>query len=237
VTIGWAGFMGCVSGMNEKGISIGEMGSKCRDEHYKGLPMIFILRHALETTDTLDKAVAVFRDSPRTCGFNFIVADGKLPDAVALEVSRGHCAVFKAGGKEEDRPPHTIIEDVVRRCNHFVDPTLAALQREPYDPRISAKGSWMGYEVMTLFLRDNWGKLDERQMIAVLRLYPPPHSCLHQAVFCSTDLNFWVANARNPRKTLFAGAQNQTFYRYNLKKLLAAESAAEGLMKDAKAGE
>ncbi|MEK7866870.1 MAG: alpha/beta hydrolase family protein, partial [Planctomycetota bacterium] len=37
------------------------------------------------------------------------------------------------------------------------------------------------------------------------------------------DLRFWVANAKDPKKVKFAGAQNQTFYPYNLADLLAKD--------------
>ena len=67
------------------------------------------------------------------------------------------------------------------------------------------------------------GKFDGEKMIELCRGYPKIHSCLHQAVFCPTDLVLWVSNAKDPAKTPLAGAQNQTFFRYDLNVLLATD--------------
>jgi dienelactone hydrolase len=71
-------------------------------------------------------------------------------------------------------------------------------------------------------------------MIQLLRQYPWVHPCLHQVVFCPGSLDFWVANAADPRKINNAGAQNQPFYRFNLAKLLAGEPPARHLLVDTK---
>jgi predicted choloylglycine hydrolase len=126
----WAGFLGAVTGLNTEGIGIGEMGSGSSDEDYAGLPMIFMVRVALDRARTLEEAVQVFRKGPRTCGYNFIVSSGEEKDAVALEVTRSRFAVFPMGSPKEDVAPHFAMPDAVRRVNHFVDKDLAATQRE-----------------------------------------------------------------------------------------------------------
>jgi predicted choloylglycine hydrolase/dienelactone hydrolase len=234
VTIGWAGFLGCVSGMNAKGISIGEMGSKSHDENYAGIPMIFLLREALRQGGTLEQALEVFRKGPRTCGYNFIVADGKIPDARALEVTRNQIVEFAPGDPAESVAPHEPLPNCVRRCNHFIGEAIAKTQRKEYDPRRANLPSWLGYSLMTGWLRENQGKIDALAMIQLLRLYPYFHPCLHQVVFCPSKLEFWVSQAADPRKSKEAGAQNQPFYRYNLAKLLAGEPAERTLAIDTK---
>ncbi|MBD3266658.1 peptidase C45, partial [bacterium] len=47
INIGYAGFIGSITGMNEKQITIGEMGGKGQG-FWDGMPMAFLLRHALE---------------------------------------------------------------------------------------------------------------------------------------------------------------------------------------------
>ena len=59
----YAGFIGSVTGMNAKKISVGEMGGRGLG-HWDGVPMAFLVRMALEEANTLDEAVAVFRDHP-----------------------------------------------------------------------------------------------------------------------------------------------------------------------------
>ncbi len=218
--LSFAGMIGCVSGMNEKGISIGEIGNSCRDESYAGMPMILMLREALETCNDLDDVVRFIRKSPRTCGFTFIVGDGKIPSACALEVSHSRMAVGLPGDSGSNPSPHFPIPNAVRRGNYFVDKTMAAIQRDVYDPRISSPADWLGYSVMSTFLIENSGRINDLKMIELLRKYPPEHPCLHQAVFCPSTLDLWVSNATAPSGAKFAGAQNQPFYRYNLGKLM-----------------
>lgn len=232
--VGWSGFIGCVTGMNAQGISIGEMGSQCEDEDFAGIPMIFLMREALRQAGTLHEALAVFRKGPRTCGYNFIIADGKIPDARAIEVTRSLMLEFAPGDPAENLGPHCALPHCVRRVNHFVGEATARTQRKEYDPRHDNPASIIGYELLTQWLREHHGKLDDRLLIRMLRLYPPQIPCLHQAVFCPTDLTLWVAHAADPRKTPWAGAQNQPFYRYNLRSLLAGEPADKDLLIDYK---
>jgi len=220
VVVSWAGLIGCVSGMNAKGISIGEMGNACRDESYAGMPMIFMLREALRTCNTLEEVVAFIRKAPRTCGFTFIVGDAKIPSACALEVSHSRMAVGLPGDEKSDSPPHFPIPYVVRRGNHFVDKKMAAIQRDVYDPEISSPATWLAYSIMSSFLQENYGRVNDIKMIELLRKYPPEHSCFHQAVFCPSTLDFWVSNAVSPSRARYAGAQNQPFYKYSLLKLV-----------------
>ena len=65
VNVTYAGFIGSVTGMNQKSVSIGEMGGGGAG-HYAGVPMSLLVRMALEEGHDLDEAVAVFRDNPRT---------------------------------------------------------------------------------------------------------------------------------------------------------------------------
>ena len=54
--IGYAGFSGCVSGMNEKGIAIGEMGGRGGQGDWNGMPMNCLIRKTLEEAPTLQNA-------------------------------------------------------------------------------------------------------------------------------------------------------------------------------------
>jgi hypothetical protein len=222
----WAGFVGAVTGLNEKGVSIGEMGSSSKDEAYDGVPMVFLLRDALQRGRNLGEAVGVFQDARRTCGFNFIVASGDERKAVVVEVTRSKWFLSGMDDPAEDVAPHERMKDIVRRTNHFVGVETAATQRKEYDPRKMGGSSWGRYEALTGYLRENSGKLDARAMIESLRLYTDTAPCLHQAVMESTDRAIWVAQAGDDRDSGFAGAQNQVFVRYGLRELIAG---AEGM--------
>ena len=221
----WAGFLGAVTGMNLAGISIGEKGSSSRDESFAGMPMIFTVREALRMGSSLDQTVEIFRAGPRTCGFNFIVGSGDERRAVALEVSRNHFALFEFDDPAENVGPHTALPDAVRRSNHFVDPTLAGTQRDA-EALDHSSGSWQKYEGITSYLLANRGQLDAAGMVAMMRLYPADHACLHQAVMCSTDRVIWISQAVDDRISDTPGAQNQDFYGYDLRALIDGRGEA-----------
>jgi dienelactone hydrolase len=221
--VSWAGFVGCVTGMNLEGVGVGEMGSHSSDETFDGVPMIFLLREALARAPDLAAAKAIWAKGPRTCGYNFIFSDPK--DACAVESNAKLCRFFSPGDERENVAPHWAIPGIVRRCNHFVDPELAATQRDPYDPRESAGGSWAAYDFQGRFLDERRGTIDAQTMIALLRSYPASHSCLHQAVICPNDRAIWVSVAHDPATDPLPGAQNQPFLRYDLRSLLAGKPA------------
>ena len=86
VNVTYAGFVGSVTGMNAEKVSIGEMGGKGMG-HWDGVPMAFLMRMVLEEARTLDQAIAIFRDHPRTCEYYFVIADGKTGKGVGMEAS------------------------------------------------------------------------------------------------------------------------------------------------------
>lgn len=86
VNVTYAGFVGSVTGMNARQISIGEMGGGGIG-HWEGVPMAWLIREALERAQTLDEAIRIFRDSPRTCQYFYVIADAKINRAVGMEAS------------------------------------------------------------------------------------------------------------------------------------------------------
>jgi len=221
--VSWAGFVGCVTGMNLEGVAVGEMGSHSSEETFDGIAMIFHLREVLARAADLTEAKRIWAEGPRTCGFNFVFSDPK--DACAVESNATAVRFFAAGDERENVPPHRAIQGIVRRCNHFVDKELAATQRDPYDPRESAAGSWIAYDLQGRFLEERRGRIDAATMIELLRTYPASHPCLHQAVMCPGDRAIWVSQARDPADDPLPGAQNQPFLRYDLRSLVAGTPA------------
>ncbi len=81
--VGYAGFIGSVSGMNAQSISLGEMGGR-GEGLWDGAPMATLMRRALEECDSLDAVKTLWRDSPRTCEYYYVFADGKTNQAVGV---------------------------------------------------------------------------------------------------------------------------------------------------------
>jgi len=81
--VGYAGFIGSVSGMNARGISLGEMGGKGEGQ-WDGAPMATLMRRALEESHTLEDVMRLWEASPRTCEYYYVFADGKTNRAVGV---------------------------------------------------------------------------------------------------------------------------------------------------------
>ncbi len=111
VNVTYAGFIGSVTGMNAKKVSIGEMGGRGLG-HWDGIPMTFLVRMALEQAKTLDEAVAVFRDNPRTCEYYYVIADGKSGKGVGMEASWNTFGVVQMG-EANPKLPHPVKDAVL----------------------------------------------------------------------------------------------------------------------------
>lgn len=81
--VGYGGFIGSVSGMNTKAISLGEMGGRGEGK-WDGVPMATLMRRALEECSTLDQVINLWKTSPRTCEYYYVFADGKTNQAVGV---------------------------------------------------------------------------------------------------------------------------------------------------------
>lgn len=81
--VGYAGFIGSVSGMNSEAISLGEMGGRGEGQ-WDGVPMATLMRRALEECSTLDEVMDLWKNNPRTCEYYYVFADGKTNQAVGV---------------------------------------------------------------------------------------------------------------------------------------------------------
>lgn len=108
--VGYAGFIGSVSGMNERGISLGEMGGRGEGQ-WDGVPMATLMRRALEECTTLDEVMTLWTDSPRTCEYYYVFADGKTNRAVGVAATPESIQFVQPGQAHELLGPG--IEDAV----------------------------------------------------------------------------------------------------------------------------
>ena len=63
-----------------------------------------LVRWALEDANTLDEAIAVFRDHPRTCEYYYVIADGKSGKGVGMEGSWDTFTTIAMGASHEKLP-------------------------------------------------------------------------------------------------------------------------------------
>jgi isopenicillin-N N-acyltransferase like protein len=168
VNVTYAGFIGSVTGMNARKVSIGEMGGGGQG-HWEGVPMSLLVRMALEEADDLDEAIAVFRDHPRTCQYFYVIADGKTGRGVGMEASWNNFAVIKMG-ESEPRLPHPVKDGVL----------LSAGSR---------------YEELARRVQAGHGTFDAESARRLMDRPVAMKSNLHSVLFETTTTRFWVANA------------------------------------------
>lgn len=81
--VGYAGFIGSVSGMNAEKISLGEMGGRGEGQ-WDGVPMATLMRRGLEECSSLEEVKNLWKNSPRTCEYYYVFADGEDRSAAGV---------------------------------------------------------------------------------------------------------------------------------------------------------
>lgn len=166
--IGYAGFIGSVSGMNDQQLGFGEMGGGGVG-NWDGMPMAFLMREGMERANTLDEALTIFRDTPRTCEYYYVISDGKIPDARGLATTPDKFEVIKPNQFHEllDQP----VENAV---------LMSAGNR---------------YKKLAERIKAQHGTIDKEKAIRLMDRPVAMKSDLHNVLFAPQSLEFWVANA------------------------------------------
>ena len=190
VNVTYAGFIGSVTGMNAQHVSIGEMGGRGLGQ-WNGVPMAFLVREVLESAGDLDEAVAVFRDSPRTCEYYFVIADGKTNRALGMEAGADKFALVEPNSKHPLLPEP--VEDAV---------LLSAGER---------------YHELVRRTKAEHGKLTAEGALRLMDRPVAMKSNLHNALFEPKSTRFWVANANKAGEP----AAEQKYFEFQLSELLS----------------
>lgn len=134
-----------------KGITIGEMTDLLTSITYDGIPLFILMRHVLEKASDLATAVGIVEKGPRTIGWNFVIGDGKIPDARALDTDATTCEVFAPmDEKEKVADLHSPLPDAVRRTNHPIRMEHLLKLVQAVGPRMGLKIETMDQLQMTL---------------------------------------------------------------------------------------
>jgi predicted choloylglycine hydrolase len=190
VNVSFAGFVGSVTGMNAEHISIGEMGGRGLGL-WNGVPMAALVRRVLEESKSVDDAVAIFRDSARTCEYYYVVADGKNNDAVGMEASANKFAVLRPGEF------HPMLPNPIQDC------VIMSADRR--------------YKKLVKWVKGGHGDFDEK---SALKLMSCPVAMkrhnLHNVLFEPKSTRFWYSLASEDRQP----AANQPYRVFQLTELL-----------------
>ena len=148
VTMGYEGVLGALAGINGRGISVSEVGTFSVSESLDGCPWTFMTRRVLEESANLEAGVAIIQATPRTLGYNFLIADGDAarfgapefhPRAAAMETNHDAIAIFHENDPREaaatwidaEKNTHTYgfpLEDAICRGDIAYSPEVRALQ-------------------------------------------------------------------------------------------------------------
>jgi isopenicillin-N N-acyltransferase like protein len=100
VNIGWIGFVGVVSGMNDKGVALSEMGfGSPPGETLAGIPMPFLLKNVLRYANTADEGATLIRAARRTNSYVYFLGD-KEGGAVGLITSAQNFLTYRANEQD-----------------------------------------------------------------------------------------------------------------------------------------
>jgi isopenicillin-N N-acyltransferase like protein len=168
VNVSYAGFIGSVTGMNARHVSIGEMGGGGAG-HWLGMPMPLLVREVLEKAGDLDAAVSVFRDHPRTCQYFYVVADGNSNRAVGMQATWDEFHTVAPGQADP------LLAKPVKDCV-----LLSAGKR--YDELVSRAKAGLG-------------KFDAAGALHLMDCPVAMKSNLHDVLFAPASTKLWVANA------------------------------------------
>jgi isopenicillin-N N-acyltransferase like protein len=173
VNVSYAGFVGSVTGMNSRHVSIGEMGGGGLG-HWDGMPMALLVREVLQTAGDLEAAISTMRDHPRTCQYFYVVADGNTNRAVGMEGSWDKFQVIEPG---QGHPllPHPVKDAVL----------LSADRR---------------YEELVRRATAQHGHIDAQAALRLMDLPVALKSNLHDVLFAPKSTDLWVANASHDKQ-------------------------------------
>jgi Acyl-coenzyme A:6-aminopenicillanic acid acyl-transferase len=176
VHAGYAGFVGCISGMNAERITAGHMGGGGAGQ-WDGVPAALLMRMVMERAASLAEALAVLKDNKRTCRYAYVISDGGAGDARAVEAS-GDSIKVVAFGEMTTGQPEAVADAVIISSGERMKALVAA---------IKATG----------------GKIDETVAKGLMAAPVAAKGAnLHNVLFVPQDLVLFVAGARG-RKDAF----------------------------------
>ena len=165
--LGYAGFIGTVTAMNDKGVAIGEMGGRGEGQ-WDGTPMSLLLRDVMERAGNVDEALTVLRNSPRTCEYYYVLSD-RSGTIRAVECRPKEMTVLEPG-QQHPRLAH-VPEDTV---------LVSGEDRS---------------KVLSQRIQESYGQIDVARLIEIIKRPAAMESNLHDAVLAPETLEMWFADA------------------------------------------
>jgi len=158
VSVGWAGLVGVVTGVNARGIFVALDPARTDDPLEEGAPLPIVLRRVLEEADTLEHAVDILENAElRTSGI-VLVGDGVQRKSVVVELA--------PRDREDRRVVRGTDEPTVWATDHML--------REPFERDL--QNDWVRRYSSSGYRYDRLGELlgaateiDAEKAVAILR--------------------------------------------------------------------
>ncbi len=210
---------GTMQAMNNQGITVSVNYSLVERSanDLDGIGMVFLIRQIVQHASTLDQAIDIVLNSPRTFGLNILISDSKTADAVVLEVDANRYAISGPN------------EDVLYTANRY---------NSEYMQQFQAPG-WLASarreNRLSQFLKDNQGEITVESMVELLQDRNEPGmlgyeglvdginnaGTLLSTVFSPDEQMLWVSIMDDER-----GAPDAEFYAFSLANALAGDEPA-----------
>jgi hypothetical protein len=167
MSLGYAGFLGTVTAMNEKGLAIGEMGGRGEGD-WDGVPMSLLLRDVMERAATVEEGLDILRKAPRTCEYYYVLSD-KSRNMAGVHADARQITILRPG-QQHSMLPH-VPEDTV---------LMSAGDRAR---KLSER------------IQETYGRIDVQAMVDIIKRPVAMNSNLHDAIFSPETLDMWFADA------------------------------------------
>jgi hypothetical protein len=235
MNVSYAGFLGSVTGMNDARITIGEMGGGGQG-YYDGMPMSFLIRDALERATSLYDAVPIFRDTPRTCEYYYVISDAKIPDARGVYSTPARITFIMPGSAfgffdiptapEKDAGGRKVLlnELTVEKSENQIlfkgADGQGFLGLQPPDCVVISGPDRYAHFVNRL--KDYEGRVDEKILMQIIKRPVSMRDNLHCAIFHPSTGEAWVAHAASDG----SAACDQPYHHYVLRGGVGVPDAA-----------
>lgn len=167
ISHGYAGLVGTVTAMNEAGLAVGEMGGRGEGD-WDGMPMTLLLREIMERARSVQEALKILQETPRTCEYYYVFSD-RSGELAAVRAVPNEVLILRPGEQHPLLPP--VPEDTV-----FISGDERA-------------------KVLSDRLFAGFGQIDVPAMIEIIKRPVAMRSNLHNAIMLPQSLDMWVADA------------------------------------------
>jgi len=168
--VGFAGFVGCIAGLNARGIALTEKGASPESDYpfnLNGIHFLALFRDILQDASTLDEALNIVRSAPRIKKYYYVIGDGRR-GGVKIRAFAPNLDIW-GGSDPTDEVAPNLLPNVVYVTMHN--------------------------DLAFKHLQDNYGKYNADLMIELSRLVSGGDGNLMDVVFDATARQMWIAYA------------------------------------------